>query len=379
LVAWVVTLPYWMHLQQVTPGGTARVVAAELKADFNPNISLWPRVTADGKKFLFVGTEGIVEVREDGHHRYLQKSKDITYKGEHPSRDYLWGLAIDATGDHWAAVTSFLPPKAKDPIYTVVRGSASGRLEFHEEKDRLSFVSMSGDGRSVLMQRESQRTPNVQLWRDGSVRPIRPDFLDFRYAILSGDGNTLYAENQLLGTGHSGDTVLENLTTGQRRRVMTKTIGYTSQGHVRLSRDGKVLASYSPTGTGWQNGLYLFHADAALSALHPKIKSVRQRYDGGKLVITAEVEAPEGLAEIAILGLKNGYLNPSGLVPEGQNPLRWINYSRFAEVPKRPGIFQHTIDLGTGHAFLDGSYSFRIIAVNADRTRTTFQEYAVLR
>jgi hypothetical protein len=46
---------------------------------------------------------------------------------------------------------------------------------------------------------------------------------------------------------------------------------------------------------------------------------------------------------------------------------------------RRPGLFQHTIDIGTGHAFLDGTCSFRIIAVNADLTRTTFQEYAVLR
>ncbi len=81
--------------------------------------------------------------------------------------------------------------------------------------------------------------------------------------------------------------------------------------------------------------------------------------------------------------MKNGYFPPSHLLPDAKNALAGMYYGagghRLGPVPKRPGVFRTTVEMGARHALLDDSYSFRVAVVNAEGTRATFQDVAVLR
>jgi len=375
-----------VELMYVTPGGQARVVldTREIK-DVTRGAD--PHVSSDGRTISFECLEGVFQVTEGGAHKLVAAKKDIAFQGAHlGGLDRLANLAVNGGGSHWVAHTYFAGHKGDDK-HVVVIGSGNG-VQFHAEKDQIDHVGISEDGKTVLIQRGGRPRANLLLWRDGQARPVMPDYASVYSGVLSGDGNTLYAVCNHYGAtsvGYCG--FLEDLTTGRRRMVMTHALGARMLKYgrsVQLSRDGSVITSFSHGIFEFgPASLYVCRDGAAPPADHPQIKSVRQRYDGSKLILTVEVESSEPLHRVFATPLRHGYLNPVYSTHEAANPLVAVHglpsgYNLYP-VEKRTGVFELVADLGNKHALLDGSYSVRIVAVNAGRNRSTYQDVAIER
>jgi hypothetical protein len=153
-------------------------------------------------------------------------------------------------------------------------------------------------------------------------------------------------------------------------------------GDPKLSRDGSVLAALAPFSYfSSSRGFYVYREGPA-SPAHPKIKSVRQRYEGSKLFITVEADHKYGLGHVSLLALKHGYLQAAHCFKKAEdNPLQafGVNLCNLTPDAKRPGAYQLVVDLGSRKAQLDQSYSLRIVAVNEPGNRTTFVDVPVLR
>jgi hypothetical protein len=392
-VAWIFSPklePFWdihhVELLHVTPGGQARVVA-DTKEIKGVSRGGDPQLSGDGRTLSFQCLEGLFQVKDDGSHKFAVLNKDIVYQGTHlfPG-ERLTGLVTNEAGTRWAAKVTF--PLLKGPEKNVALIGNGNHIHFHAEKDWLDHVSMSADGKTVLIQRGGRPKVNLLLWRDGKVKPIMPDVASVYSGVLSGDGNTLYAVCNVYGTtGFGMSGFLEDLTTGRRRMAMTHALGahlLKTGRSIQLSHEGSVVTSVS-TGmfefAPW--GLYVCQDRAAPPADYPQIKSVRQRYEGSKLIVTVEVESSEPLHRVFATPLRYGYLNPAHLTQEQGNPLFHMKGlpggHDLYPLPKRPNHFELIADLGNKHALLDHTYSIRIVAVNAGRNRATFQDVGIQR
>lgn len=141
--------------------------------------------------------------------------------------------------------------------------------------------------------------------------------------------------------------------------------------YFQTGTDGRTLVA-KPDGNF---GPYVFRDGAEPTAVQPTIKSVRQRYDGNKLRITVEVAAPDKLGEVSLIPTKDGYLPAWLAVAGGKNALSGMGFgARAYPVDKRPGVYEVVVTAGPEMALLDSTYSFRVVAANADKTQATFHD-----
>lgn len=374
-------------MQKLTPGGKAEVVIDTIEVKGITHVMEW-RLTADGRAALMITNEGLMRVEDSGKHHVLLAKKEIEYKKMSAADGgYFAHLVMSADGSHWA-VTARMKPyiNVKSPSAVVI-GSPQGHKMIVEENKDGTFddyrrLSMSGDGSTLLVEKKGE----TRMFRNGQVVETWSEASGMYNGLLSADGRAMYASWRPVGGG--GDypvtPYIEDLRTGQRRRAMTGALATrwdtwwtrSDIGYIQMSTDGTVVTSM-PEGQG---GLYLFRGGAAPSGHHPTIKSVRQRYEGEYLVITVEAAAPDKLGKLWVLPMKDGALLPSWLVKREQNPLAWVDHRRvLAPVEKRPGVYEARAWVGRTDAYIDSSYSFRITVANAEETRTTFQDYPVLK
>lgn len=381
--------PWNVQLQQVPPGGDAKIVL-ESKDHKGLTSPLEPCVTADGQSLFFLTTEGVVRAKADGSVHVVQHTKDIVH-GDYSfadARERLGNLVINADGSHWAAtgVFFFLNKKwqnAKTPSVLIV-GSPGG-IQIHSELRKaapFANLSISNDGKTVVFEKDY----SLWVWRIGHVTPVLPEAHAVYSGTLAGNGNALYGVMNYAGTTAQGlSGFVQELDTGKRRLAITGFLGsrwFAGRG-LQLSNDGKVVGTLSAgaSQTG-PLGLSISRSGGDAPSDFPQIKSIRERYDGGKLVLTVEASA-QGPFSVYAMPLKNSYVNPAHVVIATANPL--LNMAGLPDghvvqaVPKRPGVFQSVVDLGDKHRYLDHSYTIRVIVMNASRNRLTFQDVAVLK
>jgi hypothetical protein len=382
-VAWLFANPGGGAYQvfHFATGGAGRLVAdsKDLK-DFGSGG--YPRVTADGKSLFFLAHNlGLVQLRDDGTTKLVLAKKEVTHQKMTLANEWMAHLAINADGSQYAFVSRF--NGLKDRPSVIVRQTAQGQRLHPDPTPTAAFsvfdgVEMSEDGATVLLERSSSaKGGRLLLWRGDVVRPLKADVPDTAYGFVAGDGKVLYG-----ATGDFG--FLEDAATGKRHRAMTKAVygwhtSYT-RNH-RLSSDGSVVAMLYPGGDVHPHGLYLFQAGEAPTG-YPVLKSVRQRYDGGKLLVTVETDPKAPPARVLAQALRDGYINPHQVLKPDDNPLKdplWFPDATLSPVEGRPGVYQLVIDVGTKRGLLNDSFSLRLVAVNAERNRSTFVDVPVLR
>lgn len=377
------------YLQTVTPGGTAKKVAytADIKG---VNVLLGcidPRITTDGKSLFAITDLGLTRFDQDGHHHVVADRKQFTYNGK-PLSDYFAGLSqlvLSGDGSHWAMAASFQGAATPKAPQAILVGSPKGVEQIVLDNKDGTFdncvrLSMSADGKTLVYQRENQakRLYPVYVRQDGVSKLVRSDLGHVRSALLAPDGRTLYAATSVAA-------FTEDLGTGRRNRVMTGAVPtrwdtWWKHEDIRFfhtSTDGKTLIAKPE----YDFGLYVYRGGAEPTAEQPAILSVRQRYDGDTLKVTIEAKSAEKIGSVTVLPMKNGHLPAGDAVPRAKNPLWGVDYvSRIARpVEKRPGVYEIAIPVGPQHAQLDGTYSFRVVVANADKTQATFQDCPVLR
>jgi hypothetical protein len=380
------------YLQMVTPGGTAKKVAytADIKG---VNVLLGcidPRLTADGKSLYAITDLGVTRFDADGHHHVVAARKDIAF-GKAPLSDYFAGmsqLVISADGSHWAMAGLFQGQGAKAPRAVIV-GSPKGIEQIPLDNpdgtfDDCTRLSMSEDGKTLLYQRKGAKGSTTFIRQGGGSRPVRADLGSVSAGLLSPDGRTLYATARNGGGNFPAAAFTEDLATGRRQRVMTGAVPtrwdtwWNSEDirYIQMSRDGNTIIAKPE----YDFGLYVCRGGAEPTAEQPVIKSVRQRYDGDKLKITVEVSAPDKIGEVSFIPTKDSYLPAHLTVARAKNALYGMGFgARAVSVDKRPGVYELEVPLGPELGYLDASYSFRVVVLNADKTQATFHDYPVLR
>lgn len=381
------------YLQTVTPGGTAKKVAytADIKG---VNVLLGcidPRITADGKSLYAITDLGVTRFDADGHHHVVADRKHITF-GKAALSDYSAGLSqlvISADGSHWAAFAWFQGERGKEPqavLYGTPKGVEQISLANPDGTfDACTRLSLSDDGKTLLYQRSNAKTGRtIYLHRQGVSELVRSDLGSVSAGLISPDGRTLYATARTNGAEFPAVAFTQDLATGRRQRVMTGAVPtrwdtwwkLEDIRYVQQSRDGATMIA-TPDG-GY--GLYVYRGGVEPTAEQPTIKSVRQRYDGNKLRITIELTAPDKLGEVSLIPTKDGYLPAWLAVAREKNALSGMGFgARAYPVDKRPGVYEVVVTAGPELAQLDGSYSFRVVVANADKTQATFHDYQVLR
>lgn len=336
------------------------------------------RLTADGKAMVVATNLGILRIDGNGAHHVMMPREHLEYKGS--KMDGVYGaLAISVDGTRWAARTeigAFKGPGKSHPL--VVKGSGMN-VTAYEEKAGINQLSMSDDGQIVAIASGLPHKPRLHLWRGNAPTPFEPEAAWTHGAILSGSGRILY------GVSAGNFPYLVNLQSGRKMSLHSGLWNANDVSAIKLSRDGSLLSAFIGTYDFSPNGVFLHHVGVAPTSLHPQIRSVRQRYDGGKLVVTVEAETKDSIGKTYLFPLKNGAIPPTLVFPPNapQNALGAMHVgfdvNRLEPTAKRPGVYQAVIDMESRHAYLDNTYSIRVVVTNADRTRATFQDVAILK
>ena len=129
-------------------------------------------------------------------------------------------------------------------------------------------------------------------------------------------------------------------------------------------------------------GAYILHDGVDGLDGFPLIDRIAYRFDddADTLVIRVEITAASAIERIYPLPLYNG-LEPSDVVPTEQNPFAGIAWGGgvghspiFPEV--EPGVREYTLNLDGKKAYLNDSYSLRIVLVEGTATQIVFQDFS---
>lgn len=396
----VVTCRPESRFLRLSPGMTAQAFYdTENDAAFPSSTGL--RMTGDGarvywhhtERFWSIGTSGgtALELASVAHLNFYGPWDPFT-------GGQIIGMDISADGSQWLLGIRFTDPQTNQLRWELIRAGGAlpqnlTGLPKQTSQQIENTVQLSDDGQ-VVGYAESN------AFGTGGTFVQSAEFaVDLRSAasptahgaygmVVADSGRIAFCE---VNFSNERTPVFHDVATGERLRAGSTRYARTAGGvHSRqLSDDGRTcvgLFNANPIGTPFNN-LYVLREGAAAPTDHPQFIAAWYRYDDAtdSLIVRAHVTSSGGLERIYLLPHKDG-IEPNGAIAESVNPF-WhergaggVNLSTLlTPVDGAPDTYQRSIRLDGKKQYIDGSYSLRLVAVDATGTRTSFCDLVPLR
>ena len=259
-----------------------------------------------------------------------------------------------------------------------------------------------------------ENTPGIALAREGTLAPLfcmTDDAAAVAYQCTQG-GNWCYAQGpsgtvDLTATGpaHTGATegvrlsdngkvafftyasdgaidgtnwssVLYDLE-GKTRHLIGTGYFYGSTSGYQLSDDGSVLTGiFGCCRSEPLKHVWVCRDGAGARTGFPTIGQVAYRFDeaADALIVRVKAAGTYGLDRVTTYTHTNGVI-PNGFYPADQSPLHG-EHECFVAVEGETDTYERTIYLNGKKNLLDGSQFLRIVAVDGNKSRVTYQDFA---
>jgi hypothetical protein len=378
---------------RLTPGQPAAAFY-DTESDAGLPSTTGPRMTHDGTQIFWHNTERFWSISTSGGIALeLASVAHLNFYG--PWDPFTGGqiVGLDSSGDgsQWMLCIRFVDPDTNQLRWELIRAAGAlpqniAGLPKQTSQPLDGYAHMSDDGTVVGYAESSAFGTGGSFVQSAAFSSdlrsaAAPTALGAYGMILADDGHTAFCE---LNFNNERTPVLNNLTTNTRRRAGTTRYTRIEGGvyHRLLSDDGQAcIGLWNARGIGTPlNNVYVLRDGATAPADYPQFMSVSYRYDdeAGTLIVRASVTNTSGLERIYLLPHKNG-VEPLGAVETAVNPFfnerggGGVNLSTvLTPVEGETGVYERSIGLGGKKAFIDASYSLRLIAVDTTGTRTSF-------
>ena len=370
--------------------GAASLFLDTFEEASGPAWPLPPRLTDDGDAVLFLDDRTVWRSDPLSGTFMVGDMDQIYWETVNPIQGFN-GLDISANGGAWMSFINF-PIAGGDVARALVVGMSIPVTEFvtvlEGGSNNITWFEIADDGMELVYcdwQPEILRTC-YHRGTDGVISALQGGPDQVNAPVLADGGGLLHATFQV---GSSTFPFMEDTETGRRwPGQSTRFVDAAGGGQRSLSDDGRVMLARADLDGDFVSsfwGLYVLEDGAAPGPEDPALDDVFYRYDGeGNLILRVESDTAADLERIYLLPYKDGYLDPTALVEDADNPFfheRWgggVNFSTvFAEREEEVGVWERTVTLNAPMETIDDTYSLRIVAVDAGGDRISFVDIAL--